>query len=336
MKPQDCKKRCFKYILLCAPFLCIVLSYSLVTRSSVSTPDAVNNVVLRHDTRTYTRISIHNRDLSNLLKLFQPYDIETELKRPKLRVLEIGCGEGNTLLEVVSLNPSLDATCLNAPKSVYTMRSKEIRPEESYGVLLKHRGKDSWLTVCREYNITCPQFKYPSMSYGLVENTKFESKFDIIFSRGALYYVQDRGVWKHLLDNLDSSLNPGGIAFLQVLFHIRKSKPKGKREENEIIASVRVSDTSYAHLYWSREAYEPGIGGYFSSINLILFKEDIQMKYGTARDPFLLASQPTSCLGPGDYKKLERMILEVGNRKKGSNVAHGIASYVHKSVPPCS
>ena len=92
--------------------LCILLSRGLSFERAKKTSDAaVQNEVRRKI--PYARLSIHNRNLSNLLKLFHPYDIKAELRKANLKILEIGCGEGNTLLEIVEENPSLEATCLS-------------------------------------------------------------------------------------------------------------------------------------------------------------------------------------------------------------------------------
>ena len=327
--------RIFK-ILLFVSSLCVVLWYptNFVLKWSSSVTEVKKG--LHKERYGYTRISIHNRDLPDLLQLFRPFDLASEFRQRDLKILELGCGEGNTLLQIVEANPTVDATCLNAPKEIYTLRGDNVQHEASYGILLESKGKSSWLAVCEEYNISCVDCKFPAISYGLVQDTevKFDKIFDLIYSRGALYYVQDRAIWKYVLDKLEFSLSSDGMAFLQVLFHIRKGIPKAKRRKVEIITSVYVSETSYVHLYWSPERYEPGIGDQFSSINLVLFKgNQVRMK---SRDPFLAHSMPSSCLSTEDNYRLEKMIKEVGTRKKGRNVAHGVSAYIQKSVSHCN
>ena len=328
------RQRTFK-ILLFFSFFCVVVWYRTNYRLTWSTVATDVKKGMHKEKYGYTKISIHNRDLSDLLNLFEPFNLGAVFRRRELKVLELGCGEGNTLLQILEANPTIDATCLNAPKQIYTLRADTAEHEASYGVLLESKGKSSWLAVCEEYNIDCVHGKFPTVRYGLVQDTevKFGGAFDVIYSRGALYYVQDRAIWKYVVDKLESSLNLEGMAFLQVLYHIRKGIPKAKRKKIEVIASVYVSETSYVHLYWSPERYEPGIGGQFSSINLVLFKgKKVPFE---SRDPLRAVSVPTSCLSNKDNLRLEQMIKEVGTRKKGRNIAHGVSSYIQKSVPQC-
>ena len=125
---------------------------------------------------------------------------ERSVTHAKVRVLEIGCGEGRALMELRSRFPSAEIHGVN---------------KESWPAM---QGQVSLLKIAEFYNIPPPSISneapLPKVHFCDASELPFEPEyFDLIFSQACLHFVQRKD---KAVEEVLRILRPGGEAHLHV------------------------------------------------------------------------------------------------------------------------
>lgn len=146
-----------------------------------------------------------SRDLSMLRKRFLPYDIIEKMhkaysKNERMRVLEIGCGEGRVLMEIRKLFSKAELYGLN--KEYHPILSKN-NDYAHTGVHYKIFTKEEIIGV-----------KMPMLHIGDAGMLNFDKRyFDFVISQMAFPYIERKD---KALENVWRVLKLNGMAFLNI------------------------------------------------------------------------------------------------------------------------
>lgn len=136
---------------------------------------------------------LESESLINHLRVTYP-------KNPRLRVLEIGCGEGRMMLDLLKLFPNLEIHGINKdPWEVMTGRESLIQTALHYQIF-------------KEDEIN--KIKLPFVFFYDAKELDYDSNhFDVCMSQVTLPYIKRKDL---VLQEIWRTLKPGGKAFIQL------------------------------------------------------------------------------------------------------------------------